>query len=195
MLINTDKQCDVDGLNQMVRINTKTQKVDESGLRNYMPPDDENDWLLIPCDMNQVCEAIIGNRTTEQAEYMGAIFTDYVDMLLDSLREDKPIAPRISSQCKNCEFKSGNPAHSGYYRCWKVSAGFTDADFEKPHTLELWGGKGFRKAKQLITEGKYFLSDLKPLDYFNPKDSEISLDMSEFNGSSRRQIQLYWSQS
>lgn len=190
MLINTDKQCDVDGLNQMVRINTKTQKVDESGLRNYMPPDDKNDWLLIPCDMNQVCEAIIGNRTTEQAEYMGAIFTDYVDMLLDSLREDKPIAPRISSQCKNCEFKSGDPAHSGYYRCWKECAGFTDADFEKPHTLELWGGKGFRKAKQLITEGKYFLSNLKPLDYFNPKDSEVCLDMCEFNGSSRRQIQI-----
>lgn len=190
MLINTDKQCDVDGLNQMVRINTKTQKVDESGLKSYTPPTSENDWLLLPCNMNQVCEAIIENRTTEQAEYMGAIFTDYVDMLLDSLREDKPITPHISSQCKNCEFKSGDPAHSGYHRCWKACAGFTDADFEKPHTLELWGGKGFRKAKQLIAEGKYFLSDLKPLDYFNPKDSEISLEMSEFNGSSRRQMQI-----
>lgn len=190
MLINTDKQCDVDGLNQMVRINTKTQVVDESGLKSYTPPTNENDWLLLPCDLNQVCEAIIENRTTEQVEYMGAIFTDYVNMLLDSQREDKPIAPRISSQCKNCEFKSGDPAHSGYYRCWKESAGFTDADFEKPHTLELWGGKGFRKAKQLIAEGKYFLSDLNPLDYFSPKDSEISLDMSEFNGSSRRQMQI-----
>lgn len=190
MLINTDKQCDIDGLNQMVRINTKTQVVDESGLKNYTPPTSENDWLLMPCDMNQVCEAIIENHTTEQAEYMGAKFTDYVDILLDSLREDKPIAPRISSQCKSCEFKSGDPVHSGYHRCWKECAGFTDADFEKPHTLELWGGKGFRKAKQLIDEGKYFLSDLKPLDYFSPKDSEISLDMCEFNPSSRRQMQI-----
>lgn len=190
MLINTDKQCDVDGLNQMVRINTKTQTVDESGLKSYIPPTSESDWLLLPCDMNQVCDAIIDNRTTEQAEYMGAKFTDYVDMLLDSLREDKPIAPRISSQCKSCEFKSGDPVHSGYHRCWKECAGFADADFEKPHTLELWGGKGFRKAKQLIAEKKYFLSDLKPLDYFSPKDSEVSLDMSEFNGSSRRQMQI-----
>lgn len=190
MLINTDKQCDVDGLNQMIRINTKTQIVDESGLESYTPPTNECDWLLLPCDMNQVCDAIIENRTAEQAEYMGSTFTDYVNMLIESMRSDVPIAPRISSQCKGCEFRSSDKERSGYHRCWSECAGFTDADFEKPHTLELWGGKGFRKAKQLIAEGKYFLSDLKPLDYFNPKDTEISLDMSEFNPSSRRQMQI-----
>ena len=31
---------------------------------------------------------------------------------------------------------------------------------------------------------------MTPIDYFNPKDSEISLDMCEFNGSSRRQMQI-----
>lgn len=190
MLINTDKQCDVDGLNQMIRINTKTQEVDESGLKNYTPPTDENEWLLLPCDMNQVCDAIIENRTTEQSEYIGTTFTEYIEILLDSLRNDTAISPRISSQCKTCEFRSSDKARSGYHRCWRECAGFTDVDFEKPHTLELWGGKGFRKAKQLIEERKYFLADLTPIDYFNPKDSEISLDMCEFNGSSRRQMQI-----
>lgn len=190
MLINTDKQCDVDGLNQMIRINTKTQEIDESGLKNYTPPTDENEWLLLPCDMNQVCDAIIENRTTEQSEYIGTTFTDYVEILLDSLRNDTAIPPRISSQCKTCEFRSSDKARSGYHRCWRECAGFTDVDFEKPHTLELWGGKGFRKAKQLIEERKYFLADLTPIDYFTPKDSEITLDMCEFNGSSRRQMQI-----
>ena len=190
MLINTDKQCDVDGLNQMIRINTKKKEVDESGLKDYTPPTDENEWLLLPCDMNLVCDAIIENRTTEQLEYMGATFTDYVEILLDSLRNDTAIPPRISSQCKTCEFRSSDKARSGYHRCWRECAGFTDIDFDKPHTLELWGGKGFRKAKQLIEERKYFLADLTPIDYFNPKDSEISLDMCEFNGSSRRQMQI-----
>ena len=190
MLINTDKQCDVDGLNQMIRINTKTQEVDERGLKDYTPPTDENEWLLLPCDMNLVCDAIIENRTAEQLEYMGATFTDYVEILLDSLRNDTAIPPRISSQCKTCEFRSSDKARSGYHRCWRECAGFTDIDFDKPHTLELWGGKGFRKAKQLIEERKYFLADLHPIDYFNPKDSGISLDMCEFNGSSRRQMQI-----
>ena len=190
MLINTDKQCDVDGLNQMIRINTKTQEVDESGLKNYTPPTDENEWLLLPCDMNQVCDAIIENRTTEQSEYIGTTFTEYIEILLDSLRNDTAIPPRISSQCKTCEFSSSDKARSGYHRCWRECAGFTDIDFDKPHTLELWGGKGFRKAKQLIEEKKYFLADLTPIDYFTPKDSEISLDMCEFNGSSRRQMQI-----
>lgn len=190
MLINTDKQCDVDGLNQMIRINTKTQEVDESGLKDYTPPADESEWLLLPCDMNLVCDAIIENRTTEQLEYIGTTFTEYIEILLDSLRNDTAIPPRISSQCKTCEFRSSDKARSGYHRCWRECAGFTDADFEKPHTLELWGGKGFRKAKQLIEEKKYFLADLTPIDYFAPKDSEISLDMCEFNGSSRRQMQI-----
>lgn len=190
MLINSEMPCDIDGLNQMVRINTKTQEVDESGLRAYIPPTDENKWLLIPCDMNMLCEEIIANRTAEQADYMGATFTDYIELLLDSLRKDEAAAPRISSQCKGCEFRSSDKERSGYHRCWRECAGFTDADFEKPHTLELWGGKGFRKAKQLIEEKKYFLSELKIADYFSPKDSEISLDMSEFNASSRRQMQI-----
>lgn len=190
MLINTDRVCDVDGLNQMIRINTKTQEVNYSGLQAYTPPTDSDKWLLLPCDMNQVCDAIIAGETSEQTEYMGATFTDYIDALLDSLRDDKPIAAHISSQCKSCEFKSNDPARSGYHRCWRECAGFSDADFEKPHTLELWGGKGFRKAKQLIEEGKYFLSDLQPADYFNPKDSELHIEMQEFNPSSRRQIQI-----
>lgn len=190
MLINTDRVCDVDGLNQMIRINTKTCEVDDSGLQVYTPPTDSDKWLLLPCDMNRVCNAIISNQTAEQAEYMGAIFTDYIDMLLASLREDKPIAARISSQCKGCEFKSADPARSGYHRCWKECAGFSDADFDKPHTLELWGGKGFRKAKQLIEERKFFLSDLNQTDYFGDKDSPLSIGDTEFNPSSRRQIQI-----
>lgn len=190
MLINSDQSCDVDGLNQMIRINTKTHEVDESGLQAYMPPTEIAEWLLLPCDMDLVCNAIIAGKTAEQANYMGATFTDYVDMLLDSLRKDSPVAARISSQCKNCEFKSNDSARSGYHRCWRECAGFTDADFEKPHTLELWGGKGFRKAKQLIEDRKYFLSDLQPADYYNDKDSRLSIGDSEFNGSSRRQIQI-----
>lgn len=190
MLINTDRVCDVDGLNQMIRINTKTQEVNDSGLQAYTPPTNSDKWLLLPCDMNQVCDAIIAGETTEQAEYMGATFTDYVDMLLAALRDDKPIAARISSQCKSCEFKSNDPARSGYHRCWKECAGFSDADFGKPHTLELWGGKGFRRAKQLIEERKFFLSDLNQMDYFGDKDSPLSIGDTEFNPSSRRQIQI-----
>lgn len=190
MLINTDRECNVDGLNQMVRINTKTQEVDESGLQKYTPPTNSEDWLLLPCDMSMVCDAIISGSTAEQKEYMGTTFTEYVASLVDSLESDNPLAPRISSQCKGCEFRSDNTARSGYHRCWKECANFSDEDFEKPHTLELWGGKGFRKAKQLIEEKKYFLSELKIADYFSPKDSEISLDMSEFSASSRRQMQI-----
>lgn len=190
MLINTDKACDVDGLNSMVRINTKTHEVDVSGLDNYTPSPNEGDWLLLPCDMNMVCEEIIANSTAEQADYMGAKFTDYVDMLVESLTDDTALAPRLSSQCKGCEFRSEDPARSGFHRCWKECAGFSDEDFRKPLSMELWGGSGFRKLKKLIEDKKYFLSDLQPADYYNPKDSALSLSDTYFNNSARRQIQI-----
>ena len=190
MLINTDKACDVDGLNSMVRINTKTHEVDVSGLDNYTPSPNEGDWLLLPCDMNMVCEEIIANSTAEQADYMGAKFTDYVDMLVESLTDDTALAPRLSSQCKGCEFRSEDPARSGFHRCWKECAGFSDEDFRKPLSMELWGGGGFRKLKKLIEDKKYFLSDLQPADYYNPKDSALSLSDTYFNNSARRQIQI-----
>lgn len=190
MLINTDKACDVDGLNSMVRINTKTHEVDVSGLDNYTPSTNEGDWLLLPCDMNMVCEEIIANSTAEQADYMGAKFTDYIDMLVESLTDDIALAPRLSSQCKGCEFRSEDPARSGFHRCWKECAGFSDEDFRKPLSMELWGGGGFRKLKKLIEDKKYFLSDLQPADYYNPKDSALSLSDTYFNNSARRQIQI-----
>ena len=190
MLINTDKACDVDGLNSMVRINTKTQEVDVSGLDKYTPSPNESDWLLLPCNMNMVCEEIIANRTAEQADYMGATFTDYVDMLVEALTSDTALAPRLSSQCKGCEFRSADPARSGFHTCWKECAGFSDEDFQKPLSMELWGGGGFRKLKTLIEEKKYFLADLQPADYYNPKDSALSLSDTYFNNSARRQIQI-----
>ena len=189
VLVDADKACDIDGLNQMVRINTKTHEVDESGLAGYKVSPNETDWLLYPCDMNEVCNAIIAGATTEQADYLGAKFVDYVDQLLDALQNDTPLAPKISSHCKGCEFRSDDAAHSGFHRCWKEKAGFSDADFQKPLTLELWGG-GFRNMKNLIENKKYFLCDLQPDDYFNYKHEPLCLDSDCFSSSARRQIQI-----
>ena len=190
MLINSDSECDIDGLNQMVRINTKTQEVDVSCLESYTPSANEADWLLLPCDMNVVCRAVIAGQTAEQKEFMGASFTDYVDILLASLRNNTPLPSQLSGACKGCEFCSSDPARSGFHHCWKEMAHFSDADFDNPLLLELWGGKGFRKLKTLIKEGKYFLADLQWNDIANPKDSPLSPDDAEFNPSSRRQLQI-----
>ena len=190
MLINSDSICDEDGLNQMIRINTKTQEVDTRELANYKPSPNEDDWLLYPYRMNEVCNAVIAGKTTEQAEFLGATFVDYVDSLIESLHLDKPLSPRLSTQCKVCEFKAGDAPRSGYRRCWRDCAQFSYEDFNKPHILDLWGGGGFRKAKLLIEEGKYFLADLKQEDYYSPKDQYLTTSDTAFNNSSRREKQI-----
>lgn len=187
MLINTNKPCDIDGLNSMVRINTKTQEVDVSGLDSYTPSSNEEDWLLLPCDMDMVCNAIIAGATTEQAEFMGATFTDYVDMLVGALQNDYPLQPRISSHCKGCEFRNdSNTARSGFHRCWKQELGFTDDDFRKPLSMELWRGR----SNDFIANEKYFLADLQWKDYSKAGDSSFSIGDTEFTPSTRKQIQI-----
>ena len=187
MLINTNKPCDIDGLNAMVRINTKTQEVDVSGLDRYTPSTNENDWLLLPCDMDMVCNAIIAGATTEQAEFMGATLTDYVDMLVGALQNDTPLQPRISSHCKGCEFRNDDDTErSGFHRCWKECAGFSDADFQKPLSMELWRGR----SSNFIANKKYFLANLEWADYSNAGDSPLSIGDTEFTPSTRKQIQI-----
>lgn len=187
MLINTNKPCDIDGLNSMVRINTKTQEVDVSGLDSYTPSSNEEDWLLLPCDMDMVCDAIIAGATTEQAEFMGATFTDYVDMLVGALQNDTPLQPRISSHCKGCEFRNdSDTARSGFHRCWKQELGFTDDDFRKPLSMELWRGR----SNDFIANKKYFLADLQWEDYSKAGDSSFSIGDTEFTPSTRKQIQI-----
>lgn len=189
-LINSDSRCDIDGLNQMIRINTTTQDVDVSGLEQYTPPSDMDQWLLTPCDMNEVCDAIIAGETTEQESYMGTTFKEYVQQLTQALASESPLESRLSSLCKACEYRSEDTERSGYHCCWRESAGFQDEDFMKPHVLELWGGGGFRKLNPLIKEGKYFLADLKPEDFYNPKDKLFSPKDVIFNSSARRHIQI-----
>ena len=190
MLINSDSVCDVDGLNQMVRINTKTQVVDASGLSAYTPSPYEHEWLLLPCDMDYVCDAIIDGKTAEQVDYLGATFTDYINALIASLQNDEALTPRISSHCKGCEFCSSDTARSGFHKCWKEQTDLSDEQLAEPLSMELWGGGGFRKLKTLIEEKKYLLADLQPADYYTPKDSALSIDDTYFNPSSRRQIQI-----
>lgn len=190
MLINKSRPCDVDGLNQMIRINTKTHEVDESGLEAYTPSPNTQDWLLYPCDITFVCDSIIAGDTEEQKEFMGQEFKTYVEELLVSLRTNMPLDAKISSQCKGCEFKCGDPERSGYHRCWRECAGFSDADFERPHVLELWAGKGFRKMGDLIANKRYFMDQLATSDYFTKGSKPFSEDDTEFCGDTRRQIQV-----
>ena len=187
MLVNSDKECDIDGLNAMIRINTKTHMVDARDLEAYTPSPRESDWLLLPCDMDMVCNAIIDGTTTEQAKFMGATFTNYVDMLVDALQNDKPLSPRISSKCRSCEFRNNAEyTRSGFHCCWKEKLGFSDADFEKPLSIELWSGK----ADNFFAKQKYFLSDLKWEDFSTADHRPLSIGDTKFSTSTRKQIQI-----
>lgn len=190
MLINSSQPCDIDGLNQMVRINTKTHEVDVSALDSYKPSANEQEWMLYPCDLTLLCNKIINGETDEQATYMGARFTDYVDMLVQSLKNDTKLDSRISGACKKCEFSSEDFDKSGFHECWRPIFNNDDSKFQLPMTLELWGGGAFRKLNKLIAEKKYFFSDLNTEDYFSARDVEFHPDDEAFNYGSRRQIQI-----
>ena len=95
--------------------------------------------------------------------------------------------------CKDCQFRNDeypNGKKSGFHECWKKIAKFTDDDFLKPLSLELWGGKAGPKSivGDSLKNQKYFLSQLDYTD-FASKNWAPS-ESSTLDSTQRRLIQI-----
>lgn len=66
-----------------------------------------------------------------------------VEQWSDSYTNDLPINTPIGTHCAKCEFRAplGAKEKSGFHECWKQSNNWSDQDFDKPLSLELWNSK------------------------------------------------------
>jgi len=83
---------------------------------------------------------------------------------------DERIAPVIGVHCKGCQFQAiaeevAAGKKDGFRACWREAAGFQEADFNQPQTLDVWNWRG-REAK--IQAGQYFQRDARKPDF--PKE-------------------------
>jgi len=124
---------------------------------------------------------------TDRAEPPSIPFIDYIKLLSDNYKKDKKLETPLGEKCMKCEFKCDpeelkDGCKSGFHECWKLMAGFTDKDFDKPSILDLWD---YKKKDQAIQGEKYFLNDLTDDDIGHSKPKKSGMTRTE-----RQRIQI-----
>lgn len=124
---------------------------------------------------------------TDRAEPPSIQFSDYIKMLSDYYQKDEKLETPLGGKCKKCEFKCEpdeltNGVKSGFRECWKLMAGFTDKDFDKPSILDLWD---YKKKDQAVHEEKYFMQNLTDDDIGHSKPKKSGMTRTE-----RQKIQI-----
>lgn len=117
------------------------------------------------------------------------MFPEAVRLLATAYSEDRRLPEQVGSSCRGCQFKTAtlpSPAgqRSGFHECWRAAAGFTDADFAEPLTLQLWNS---RRINRLLAERKFKQSQLTADD--------VGFDGSEPGPEGIKLAQLHWYQA
>lgn len=171
MMADKSARCPTDGLNQKFRI-----EKDESGRKHVvvsseLSQEDLSARLLTQVNVDSICDMIYSN-----VEFVCG-FSEYIDFLAEKYTQDKRITPKVSMQCANCEFNSGDGLlKSGLEECWNSALGWENEDFAAPTVFDVWN---FRKKSRLLEEGRIKLSEITENDIAPTNDGKPGLSVSE----------------
>lgn len=103
---------------------------------------------------------------SEQVEVIHAregktAYSDEISKLANAYANDEKVYPILGSYCKECQFKSTDPAKSGFHHCWREVAKLKDSELAGPFVFDVWN---FRKSKKLIENGTYMMKDIAESD-------------------------------
>ncbi len=83
----------------------------------------------------------------------------------EAYADDLPVDTPIGTHCAKCEFRAplGAKEKSGFHECWKKANNWSDQDFDKPLSLELWNSKIKKNFFNDVPQ-KLYLSDVTQED-------------------------------
>lgn len=88
---------------------------------------------------------LVGIVMEKGIEYPGGhgLLPDLASEWSEAYANDIAVETPIGLHCGKCEFKasSGDGMKSGFHECWKQANNWSDQDFDKPLSLELWNSK------------------------------------------------------
>ena len=180
-LVMPDKteSSDVDGLNQMFKIN-QNYKITLDIPTNVDMAKEANK-LLVKLNVNDLVSFILNTPLS----YPGGpnSFDSAINEWSQHNKEDNKIKPSIGGHCKNCEFKS-EPSDasykSGFHECWKETLEWGNEDFNDGLVLDIYV---YLKKDKIIRQGLYKLKQVQRNDL-----AEFSDEVSE-EGLKRAQRQ------
>ena len=181
MMADKSKRADIDGLNQLFKIEKNQQGRAEA----VMAPDarqriaESKVQVVTPFDVDELCDTIIAGETTEQTTdknptCMGMRFVPFIQWAADFYCNDHrcPAPIELAGKCLKCEFHciADSDKKDGKRECWLTQV--TEDDYDhRPLIATLNGSSLSTNRSKWVSEGKYFMdqlteTELKP---FNEK--------------------------
>ena len=181
MMADKSKRADIDGLNQLFKIEKNQQGRAEA----VMAPDARqriaqgSEQVVTPFDVDELCDTIIAGKTTEQTTdknptCMGMHFVPFIHWAADFYcNGDRCPAPiELAGKCLKCEFHctEGSEKKDGMRECWQTKVSADDYE-HRPLIATLNGSSLSTNRGKWVSEGIYFMDQLteKELKLFNEK--------------------------
>jgi hypothetical protein len=148
MMVDKNSVCQVDGLNQKIRIIRDESNRKGIKVLSFLKPTDLKDQILIKVPVDDVIDLILIDKS----------FIAMIKEYATAYEQDEKITSSIGSHCGSCEFKCSKEEESqgyksGFKECWKKKLGWKDKDFNDENVLEIWN---CRKRDHFIEENKIF---------------------------------------
>ena len=183
MMADKSKRADIDGLNQLFKIEKNLQGRAEA----VMAPDarqriaQSKAQVVTPFDVDELCDTIIAGKTTEQTTdkdptCMGMGFVPFIHWAADFYcKGQRPSASiELAGKCLKCEFHcaADSDKKDGKRECWMTQV--TEYDYQhRPLIATLNGSSLSTNRSKWVSEGKYFMdqlteTELKPFNEKTP---------------------------
>ena len=170
MMADKRKRADIDGLNQLFKIEKNQQGRAEA----VMAPDarqriaQSKVQVVTPFDVDELCDTIIAGKTTEQTTdknptCMGMGFVSFIHWAADFYCKGQrcPASIELAGKCLKCEFHcaADSDKKDGKRECWLTQV--TEDDYEhRPLIATLNGSSLSTNRSKWVSEGKYFMDQL-----------------------------------
>jgi hypothetical protein len=176
MLADKTSVATVDGINQKFFLEKNDKGRVHAVTKEGVTTENLGEKLLIKISVDTEVQLVWNMSFDDNSFYQ------LVESLSEICQKQLFSKPQIGSKCKSCEFRiskemKGKGLRSGFEKCWSDSAGLKQNDFQNSFVFEVWN---FRKAANLIAEGKYFINQLDQDDVSpTAKAGECGLSSSE----------------
>ena len=182
MLADKNAKASVDGLNQIFFLAKDAKGRSRVELTRQPKRSELGDDILVKVSVDSEVKLLHDNGIDDVP------FEKLVRTFADAYGRDEMLSPKLSNQCKSCEFRisedlKGRGLKSGFEECWKKVALLGGSDFSRSFLFDVWN---FRKSEKLITDGRYFMDQLTE-DDVSPRPNE---DKPGLSSSQRQWLQV-----
>jgi len=170
MLVDKGMPAVVDAMNSFFFLKKRDDRSNpEVVLSKPLPPEilQKKNWILCEICVREAVDLL------HKENYNGKTFAQRAKDWSDNYAKDKKIAPILSSECRDCQFRAtaeemqmGNK--SGYHECWRAVTGLPDAKLERGTVLEIWN---YNKKDEMLAAGIYHQTQVNPETFTGSKAS------------------------